>query len=253
MTKYTILLFLFAFYLSSESIAQQPVTDTVQSAFTFTPDDFKNFHLPPLQTLFENARRNPRLEAIQASIEAAKSEVKLAKRDWLNYFSVRAGYTYGILGIYTDSETKYTPLTTTYSGSTQNSWSVGANVSIPFDQLLNHKLRVKRQQQLVKNAEYTKEIAFNEVKSEIVELYSNIQYRLKMLEAASESITLYESDYSIAKSEFINNQLTPTELSALKDSQRKAKEEYHMIVSQLNMLLLKLEILTNTKLISKPL
>ena len=98
-----------------------------------TTNEYINYQLPPLDSLFEGAKTNPRLKAIGASIEAARNDLKATKRDWLQYFSVRAGYTYGILGTYTDQESQYTPLTTVYSGATQNSWSVGANIIIPFN------------------------------------------------------------------------------------------------------------------------
>ena len=143
---------------------------------TLTTNEFINYQLPPLDTLFESAKKNPRLKAIQASIEAARNDLKVAKRDWWQYFSVRAGYNYGILGTYTDQETQYTPLTTVYSGATQSSWSVGANISIPFDKLFTHRPSVKKQQQIIQNIEYTQQVAFNEIKNEIIELYCNVQY-----------------------------------------------------------------------------
>ena len=108
---------------------------------TLTTNEFINYQLPPLDSLFECAKSNPRLKAIEACIEAARNDLNVAKRDWWQYFSVRAGYTYGILGTYTDQETQYTPLTTVYSGATQNSWSIGANISIPFNQLFSHRRR----------------------------------------------------------------------------------------------------------------
>ena len=84
---------------------------------TLTTNEYINYQLPPLDSLFEGAKTNPRLKAIGASIEAARNDLKATKRDWLQYFSVRAGYTYGILGTYTDQESQYTPLTTVYSGA----------------------------------------------------------------------------------------------------------------------------------------
>lgn len=115
---------------------------------TLTTNEYINYQLPPLDSLFEGAKTNPRLKAIGASIEAARNDLKATKRDWLQYFSVRAGYTYGILGTYTDQETQYTPLTTVYSGATQNSWSVGANIIIPFNRLFSHRVNVKNKKNL---------------------------------------------------------------------------------------------------------
>lgn len=247
-----IFLFLLPALLPLKGRTQNSATDTTDFIpKVLTTEEFQNFRLPSLETLFENARKNPRLSAIEASIEAAKYETKLAKRDWWSYFSLHAGYNYGILGTYVDHETQYTPLTTTYSGATQSSWQIGANINVPLDRLINHRVKVKKQQQLVENAEFNQEIAFNEIKAEIIELYSNIQYQLKMLKLAIESITLYAADYNVAQSDFINNRMSTGGLTELKNAQKKAQAEYELIVSRLNIYLLKLEVISNTKLINK--
>lgn len=248
--KVIVILFfiLYAFRVSAQT---SPGDTTKFTPRTLTAEEFVNFQLPPLETLYENAKKNPRIQAIGAAIESAKYDKKLKKRDWFNYFSVRAGYNYGILGIYTDSETKYDPLMTTYTGSTQSSWSVGANVSIPLDHLINHRLTVKKTQLAIETAEYSQEITLNEIKGEIIELHSNVQYFLNMLENASQSISLYEANYNIAKSEFINNRISTGELSQLDTSRKKALEEYRTIINQLKITILKLEIISNTKLINK--
>ncbi|MEI3421307.1 MAG: TolC family protein [Butyricimonas faecihominis] len=162
-------------------------------------------------------------------------------------FSVRAGYTYGILGTYTDQETQYTPLTTVYSGATQNSWSVGANYyhCLSTDSLAI-RVNVKKQKELVKNAEYTQQIKFDEIKNEIIELYCNIQYQLKLLKLATESITLYNAEYQVAELDYINNKNNKDRsLSDLKHSQKVAKIEYEKIINELNIMFLKLEFISN--------
>lgn len=226
--------------------------DTVKSKpITLTTDEFRNFHLPPLETFFENARNNPRIKAIEASIEAARMDLKTSRRDWFKYFSLRAGYTYGILGTYSDLESEYVPLHTTYSGATQNSWNVGANISIPLDHLINHNLQTRKQKQVYQNAQYTQEIIFNEIKSEIIELYCDLQYQLKLLKMATESLTLYTSEYAISETEFINNDSKNRSLSDLKHSHQVALTEYETILNRINILFLKLELISNTKLINK--
>lgn len=219
---------------------------------TLTTNEFINYQLPPLDTLFESAKKNPRLKAIQASIEAARNDLKVAKRDWWQYFSVRAGYNYGILGTYTDQETQYTPLTTVYSGATQSSWSVGANISIPFDKLFTHRPSVKKQQEVIKNIEYTQQIEFNLIKNEIIELYCGIQYQLRLLKLATETITLYNAEYKVAELDYINDKGNKNRLlSDLKGSQKDAKIEYEKIISQLNIMFLKLEIISNMQFRNK--
>ena len=227
--------------------------DTVNyKPITLTTDEFRNYHLPPLEALFESARNNPRLKAVEAAMQASRAELRTTRRDWLQYFSVRAGYTYGILGTYTDTETQYNPLTTVYSGATQSSWSIGANVNIPLNSLFNQSSKVRKQREVYIQSQYEQEAVFNEIKNEIIEIYCNIQYQLKLLKIATESLTLYDADYTSSEADFINNNQTQNRmLSDLKHSHQLALTEYEYIINTLNILFLKLEIISNTKIITK--
>lgn len=227
--------------------------DTVNyKPVTLTTDEFRNYHLPPLETLFENARNNPRLKAVESAMLAARADLRTTRRDWLQYFSVRGGYTYGILGTYTDVESQYNPLTTTYSGSSQSSWSIGANISIPLNSLFNQSSKVRKQREIYRQTQYEQEITFNEIKNEIIEIYCNIQYQLKLLKIAIESLALYDADYAVSEADFINNNQTQNRmLSDLKHSHQLALTEYENIINTLNILFLKLEIISNTKIITK--
>lgn len=227
--------------------------DTVNyKPVTLTTDEFRNYHLPPLEALFENARNNPKLKAIEAAMLAVRADLRSTRRDWLQYFSVRAGYTYGILGTYTDTESQYNPLTTVYSGATQNSWQIGANVNIPLNNLFNQSTKVRKQRELYKQAQYEQEVTFNEIKNEIIDLYCNIQYQLKLLKIATESLTLYDADYTVSESDFINNSQRQTRaLSDIKHNHQIALTDYETIINELNILFLKLEIISNTKIINK--
>ncbi|MCB6972374.1 MULTISPECIES: TolC family protein [Butyricimonas] len=218
-----------------------------------TTSEFIDFQLPLLDSLFEGAQKNPRIKEIESAIEAARNDLKIAKRDWWQYFTVRAGYTYGILGTYTDQETQYTQLTTVYSGINQSSWTVGANISIPFNRLFSHRASVKKQKELVRSSEYTKQIKFDEIKNEIIELYCNIQYQLKLLKLATESITLYNAEYQVAELDYINNKTKNSDrtLSDFKHSQKVAKIEYENIINELNIMFLKLELISNMHLRNK--
>ena len=227
--------------------------DTVKyKPVTLTTEEFRNYHLPSLETLFENARNNPQMKSIEAAMLAAKAELKSTRRDWLQYFSIRAGYTYGILGTYSDTETEYNPLTTVYSGTSQSSWTVGANLNIPLNTLFSQSSKVRKQREMYKQAQYEQEVTFNEIKNEIIEIYCNIQYQLKLLKIATESLTLYNADYTISEADFINNNQDQNRLlSDIKYSHQVALTEYETIINNLNILFLKLEVISNTKIINK--
>ena len=108
---------------------------------------------------------------------------------------------------------------------------------------------MKKQKEIVKNVEYTQQIAFDEIKNEIIELYCTIQYQLKLLKLATETITLYNAEYQSVQLDYINNKnKTNRLLSDIKSSQKDAKTEYEKIISELNILFLKLELITNINL-----
>ena len=105
---------------------------------------------------------------------------------------------------------------------------------------------------MYKQAQYEREVTFNEIKNEIIELYCNIQYQLKLLKIATESQTLYNADYNVSEADFVNdNQNQNRLLSDIKHSHQVALTEYETIVNNLNILFLKLEIISNTKIINK--
>lgn len=217
---------------------------------SLSPQEYLNFELPPLQALLDNAVRNPLVLQSEAVVDAAKYDLKAEKLNWLSYISARAGYSYGILGTYSDRETEYTPLTTVYSGSSQSSYSIGATIAIPLNHLASRGAMIKRQRKVVEQAEYGKELALNSLKNEIIEHYSKLQSTLAIIKLRAEALVFFNANYKIMENDFVNGKATATDLAGLKREQKNALEEYESLRADLNTLILQLEILTNMKLVN---
>ena len=113
---------------------------------------------------------------------------------------------------------------------------------------------MKKQKELVKNAEYSQQVTFDEIKNEIIELYCNIQYQLKLLKLATETITLYRAEYQVAELDYINDNSNANRLlSDIKNSQKVAQVEYEQIINELNIMFLKLEVISNIQFRNKSL
>lgn len=239
---------------SQEVSVSQP-TNTVTDTIDFTKlltEEYSKFQLPPLQTLLENARvHNPQVLQNDANVEAAQYDLKIERRKWLSYLSARAGYTYGILGTYSDFESEYDRLTTTYTGSSQHSYSVGANLTIPINDLVSRGVSVKRQRKIIEQAEYSREVIYNMIKIEIIELYTDIQSLLAILKGQSETLITFDANYKVTANNFINGKASPYDLSIVKNEQTKALAEYEATRAKLTSLLLRLEIITGTKIVNK--
>lgn len=237
----------------SQEVSQpaQTVTDTTDWVKWLT-EEYSRFKLPPLQTLLEDARiNNPQVLQNNANIEAAQYDLKIERRKWLSYLSARAGYTYGILGTYSDYESRYDNLTTTYTGSSQHSYSVGANLTIPINDLVSRGTSVKRQRKIIEQAEYSREVVYNMLKIEIIELYTDIQSLLAILQRQSETLITFDANYKITVNNFINGKATPYDLSVVKNEQTKALAEYESTRAKLTSLILRLEIITGSKIVNK--
>lgn len=233
------------------SLPAQTVTDTTDWVKWLT-EEYSQFKLPPLQTLLEDARvNNPQVLQNNANIEAAQYDLKIERRKWLSYLSARAGYTYGILGTYSDYESRYDNLTTTYTGSSQHSYSVGANLTIPINDLVSRGTSVKRQRKIIEQAEYSREVVYNMLKIEIIELYTDIQSLLAILQRQSETLITFDANYKITVNNFINGKATPYDLSVVKNEQTKALAEYESTRAKLTSLILRLEIITGSKIVNK--
>lgn len=80
-------------------------------------------------------------------------------------------------------------------------------------------------------------------------MYCNIQYQLKLLQLAIETLTLYNAEYQVAVLDYINNKNNTNRLlSDIKNSQKDAKIEYEKIINELNILFFKLELISNMNL-----
>lgn len=237
----------------SQEVSQpeQAVTDTIDWVKILT-EEYATFKLPPLQTLLEDARiNNPQVLQNNANVEAAQYDLKIEKRKWLSYLSARAGYTYGILGTYSDYESRYDQLTTTYTGSSQHSYSVGANLTIPINDLVSRGTSVKRQRKIIEQAEYNREVIYNMVKIEIIELYTDIQSLLAILQRQSETLIAFDANYKVTVNNFVNGRASPYDLSIVKNEQTKALAEYESTRAKLTSRILRLEIITGSNLVNK--
>lgn len=233
------LLFLFA---STEYVAAQKLSDE---------DEFSNITLPSLSTLFENAKNNPTYEL--ADVKAAIERKLLAKekRAFLGFFSLRGSYQYGMFG----NEATYTDVAIapylTYSTQAQNGYTLGAGINIPLDQLFDLKSRITRQKLTLRTAELEREVKYDEIKKNIIEMYATITSQLKVLQMRSENLVLANVQYDISEKKFANGNIESTDLAVDKERQSQAREAYEKSKFELARSLMILEVISRTPIIKK--
>lgn len=232
-------------------VAQVGQAQETSDFSTLTPEDYTRLALPPLDLLFENAKKAPTYELAQVQEQIERQLLAREKRAFLGFFSLRGSYQYGMFG----NESTYTdvsiPPYLTYSTAAQNGYTVGAGVNIPLDGLFDLGARVKRQRLNIRGAELQKEIKFEEIKKEIVQLYATATAQLNVLRLRAESLTLSNVQYSITEQDFTNGRVDSGVLSTEKEKQAIAQERFENSKFELTKSLMILEIITCTPILRK--
>lgn len=228
-------------------VAAQEVSDYSQ----LSDDEYTNIDLPPLSVLFENAKNSPIYE--MADVKATIERKLLRKEKWafLGFFSLRGSYQYGMFG----NESTYTDVAISpylsYSTQAQNGYTVGAGVSIPLDDLFDLKGRVSRQRLTLRSAELEREVKYDEIKKNIIEMYATATSQIKVLQMRSESLVLATVQYEISEKNFANGTITSSELATDKEKQSQAREAYEKSKFELTKSLMILEVIARTPIIRK--
>lgn len=214
-------------------------------------DDYSNIVLPPLDVLFENAKNNPIYE--MADVKAAVERKLLAKekRAFLGFFSLRGSYQYGMFG----NESTYTDVALapylTYSTQAQNGYTVGAGLSIPLDDLFDLKGKISRQRLTLRSAELEREVKYDEIKKNIIEMYAMATSQIRVLKMRSESLVLANVQYEISEKNFANGTIESSDLAVDKERQSTAREAYENSKFELTKSLMILEVISRTPIIRK--
>nr|WP_320038368.1 TolC family protein [uncultured Bacteroides sp.] len=225
-------------------LAQESIAD-------MAPEDYVNLKLPPLDSLFENAKKNPQIQIHDIKREEELGLLSKEKKSWLKYFSVGTSYHYGIQAYTSGYSDSATPLYYQYNNNATSYYNIGGAISIPLDDLFDRKRKIKNQKLLVKESEYLKEQKIDELKQEIIELYTAALSNLSILKLKVEYMALAKAQYQVAENEFLNGKVDASLLSERKRIQIEAASEYENTRALLNNSILKLELLSKTSIVNK--
>lgn len=217
-----------------------------------TNDVFLNFVLPPLDVLFENAKKGPSWDLHTLKIEELNRKVVSEKRSWYQFLSLAGTYQYGVMGInsFTDLGIEYSIMQQT-SGAEQLWYNIGVALKIPLDVLVDKKNRNKAKKLVVDQAIKEMEVWYEERKIQIVEQYTKSEEMLINLKSAIENYALAKTSYQMAEKDYIMGAITVSELSIANSQQAMALQQVGKIRGELKTAILKLEILSCTKLFDR--
>jgi len=228
---------------SSKAFAQEETNDLSQ----FTADDYLELALPPIDTLFSRIETTSKANFLEYRTKEGESLLKSEKRRWLNYLKFSSAYQYGYLGGESFVQGNLVPDFYQTTQNAQNYYHIGVSISIPFDDLIDRGNKVKQLKLRVRQLKYEKEAYLDDQKITIIELYSAAIQYLSLMKITLDAKNLSKVESTIGEQDFINGKISPSELSKSKHSEAVATSEYERLRAELNIALLKLEIICNYK------
>lgn len=213
--------------------------------------NFSEFHLPPLAVLFENAKATPQVMSLQKAQEIAEAEVAKQKRHIFSYVNGHASYGYGKTDMWGQgqSESSYLILKQ-YQGSEQSYWNVGVSLAVPLEDILDLTAAVKRKKLEVDQAIYNKDMAYDQLKLQIAELFTRITNNLIRLKTASENAAIYQGAGALNLEDFHNGNMTIEDFAWTKTREDGAVTSYQNLQTSIITDILTLEIITHTPILT---
>lgn len=212
--------------------------------------NFSQFHLPPLAVLLENAKTNPQIISLEKARQIAVAEVAKTKRSIFGHISGSAGYSYGKADMWGNNSSTTSYMIYQFQGSEQSYWNVGVRASITVEDILDYVPSIRRSRLEVDKAVINKDIAFDELKLRIANLYVKITNDLISLKSYGEAAAAYQGAGALTREEFENGNLEIETFARTKMYESSQVSGYQSMQTAITTDIITLEILTHTPIIT---
>lgn len=239
--------------ISSTALAQFDESGIAAGFFDSSKDkdiNFSEFHLPPLAILFENAKANPQLMSLEKAREIAQAEVAKQKRHIFSYVTGHASYSYGKTDMWGNNSTTASPMVYQFQGHEQSYWNVGVNLAVPLEDIIDLAPAVRRKKLEVEQAVIQKDIAYDQLKTQIASLYVKITNDLVALKTQGEAAAAYQGAGALNREDFENGNMNIEDYAWTKLHEVQVVTQYQALQSTITTDILTLEILTHTPIIT---
>lgn len=244
MNKHHVIKILILIILQSYNI----ISYSQDSIFSrFSDQEYTDYVLPPIDTLFYYAEQNPNIKIYEPRILEQETNIKSEKRVWLNYFRFSSSYQYGYIGAESLVQGYLIPAFYQNAQSAQSLYHIGVSISVPLDDIVDRKNKIKKHRHKLEEIKCEKDISTEIQKLTIVELYNKADEYMSLLKIRTEAKSFAQLLSIIGQKDFANGKIDLSELSRIKHSESVASSEFETIRIELKICLMKLEVICNYK------
>src|SRR5574344_1302604 len=210
---------------------------------------YKPFVLPPIDEIFERAKRNPDVLYRKEEMDVAWRAVATARRVWMSWFRANAGYSYGKYNTNLFYQQTNIPTSDTYSSSNSSYYLVGGSVSINLYDLWDLDNKVKSQKAHYNSTAYQYQAQWEGIMEKITKSYYTVQSLLPTIPHAIQWAKLSEMAYEDIKLDFIAGRATTASMFAAESNYYRAIQELSVTFREINVEVKYMELMTNSKII----
>lgn len=227
----------------------QATTDQSSLLAGIDTSQLKDLVLPPLATLLEAAESNPQIEFLKSQKKNMEMDLSMVKREWMGRINVSGNYSYGKGTSLTNSTSDVTsePILT-YSNALRSTYGVGIGAGMPLSFFADHKGKVKKAQELLKQSDLLTKQEIQSIKLQIVEIYTNLDMLLKSRKKTIDLLFIANSLLKMKGADYANGIIDLTEYSSIVSNQKSIQSELDATTAQIIRSKYQLEILTGVKI-----
>lgn len=249
-----LLIILISLFLRIPSFAQQ--ADTLSDAYGYINNsesvDYTKIQLPPLSVFLDAANSYADVKYYEYKKEEIEHQLKLVKKDWLNYFKLQANYQYGTNNAYLLDDAQQLPGGGGIASRNTQSWyNVGAVMSIPLDDIFSRKQKTDIVKSQISQVDYELQKTLENRQLIILETYNEVVKHLSILKVKAESIALYDAQMKISENDFVNGRIDIISLSLERARRSAAMVSFQESRAAMHNAVTLLEMLTKIKIIQK--
>ena len=149
-----------------------------------------------------------------------------------------------------NNSTTTSPMIYQFQGSEQSYWNLGVNLSVPLEDILDLTAAVKRKKIEVEQAAIAKDVAYDELKLQIANLFVRITNNLVTLKTLGETAAAYQGAGALNREDFENGNMSIEDYAWTKQHEGAQVTKYQELQTTITTDILTLEILTHTPIIT---
>ena len=182
--------------------------------------------------------------------QIAQAEVAKQKRHIFHTYMAHASYSYGKTDMWGNNSTSYNRMIYQFQGSEQSYWNVGVSLAVPVEDILDLAASVRRKRLEADQAVLAKDIAYDDLKLQISQLYVRITNNLVSLKTLGEAAAAYQGAGALNREDFENGNMNIEDSCITKLHESGQVSSYQALQTSITIDILTLEIISHTPIIT---